>query len=145
MEVVEVTRTQELERRFSLAWSRQVGSRDGSTTNDSISGRAWRLRTGNAITPPTIASGMAFVADIDRGRTSSSKHRHWRKRMELCRRGPNRTVLQPFTQGLCLFGSHDGYVYCLDAKNGKLAWKFRAAPVDRRIRGLWQCRINLAG
>jgi outer membrane protein assembly factor BamB len=32
-----------------------------------------------------------------------------------------------------LFGSADGYVYCLRASDGALAWRFRAAPEDRRL------------
>lgn len=36
-------------------------------------------------------------------------------------------------KGLCLFGCRDGWVYCLNAANGKLAWRFRAAPVERRM------------
>ena len=36
-------------------------------------------------------------------------------------------------QGLCLFGSHDGYVYCLDAADGSLRWRFLAAPYERNI------------
>jgi outer membrane protein assembly factor BamB len=32
-----------------------------------------------------------------------------------------------------LFGSADGYVYCVLADNGKLAWRFRAAPRDERL------------
>ncbi|MHC4580497.1 MAG: hypothetical protein ACYS14_03515, partial [Planctomycetota bacterium] len=32
-----------------------------------------------------------------------------------------------------LFGSADGYVYALRADDGVLAWRFRAAPVDRRM------------
>lgn len=36
-------------------------------------------------------------------------------------------------KNLALFGAADGYVYCLNAENGRLAWRFRAAPVDRRI------------
>jgi len=36
-------------------------------------------------------------------------------------------------QGLALFGSADGYVYCLRSSDGVLAWRFRAAPTDRRI------------
>jgi outer membrane protein assembly factor BamB len=35
--------------------------------------------------------------------------------------------------GLCLIGSRDGWVYCLRASDGALAWRFRAAPIDRRI------------
>ena len=36
-------------------------------------------------------------------------------------------------RGLCLFGANDGWVYCLRAADGELAWRFRAAPEDRRI------------
>jgi outer membrane protein assembly factor BamB len=31
-----------------------------------------------------------------------------------------------------LFGSNDGWVYCLSVVDGRLAWRFRAAPEDRR-------------
>ncbi len=37
------------------------------------------------------------------------------------------------SQGLCLFGSQDGWVYCLNAATGQLIWKFRAAPADKRL------------
>ncbi len=33
----------------------------------------------------------------------------------------------------CLFGAHDGYVYCLSLADGRLAWRFRAAPQEARI------------
>ncbi len=36
-------------------------------------------------------------------------------------------------QGLCLFGSRAGWVYCLNASDGQLVWKLRAAPLDERI------------
>ena len=32
-----------------------------------------------------------------------------------------------------LFGSADGYIYCLRADDGKLIWRFRAAPTDQRL------------
>ncbi len=37
------------------------------------------------------------------------------------------------TNSLCVFGSADGYVYCLRTADGALAWRFRAAPEDRRM------------
>ena len=36
-------------------------------------------------------------------------------------------------QGRALFGSADGWVYCLRAADGALAWRFLAAPSDCRI------------
>ncbi len=35
--------------------------------------------------------------------------------------------------GLAIFGCRDGWAYCLDAADGALAWRFRAAPEERRI------------
>jgi hypothetical protein len=35
--------------------------------------------------------------------------------------------------GLVLFGSADGRVYCLRADDGAMVWRFLAAPYDRRI------------
>ncbi|MFH0938183.1 MAG: PQQ-binding-like beta-propeller repeat protein [Planctomycetota bacterium] len=36
-------------------------------------------------------------------------------------------------QGLCLFGCNDGWIYCLKADEGKLVWRLRAAPEEKRI------------
>jgi hypothetical protein len=36
-------------------------------------------------------------------------------------------------RGLCLFGTRSGFVYCLRVSDGALAWRFRAAPQDRRL------------
>ncbi|HEO70938.1 MAG TPA: hypothetical protein ENN80_06705, partial [Candidatus Hydrogenedentes bacterium] len=41
-------------------------------------------------------------------------------------------------EGLVLFGSADGYVYCLRAEDGVLVWRFRAAPAERRIVAMGQ-------
>jgi outer membrane protein assembly factor BamB len=35
-------------------------------------------------------------------------------------------------QGRAFFGSHDGYVYAVNVQDGALAWRFLAAPADRR-------------
>jgi hypothetical protein len=36
-------------------------------------------------------------------------------------------------QGCALFGSADGHVYCLNAGDGQLVWRYRAAPEDWRM------------
>lgn len=33
------------------------------------------------------------------------------------------------------FGSDDGHLYCLDASNGEVAWRFQAAPTERLLLG----------
>ncbi|MCA9038953.1 MAG: PQQ-binding-like beta-propeller repeat protein [Planctomycetaceae bacterium] len=38
-------------------------------------------------------------------------------------------------QDLALFGSDDGYVYCVNALDGELKWKFRAGPEDYWLLG----------
>ncbi|MCX5671178.1 MAG: PQQ-binding-like beta-propeller repeat protein, partial [Planctomycetota bacterium] len=35
-------------------------------------------------------------------------------------------------EGLCLFGSHDGWVYCLKAADGSPLWRFLAAPYEHK-------------
>jgi len=37
------------------------------------------------------------------------------------------------TNSLCLFGSADGWIYCLRASDGELVWRFRAAPAERHV------------
>ena len=41
-------------------------------------------------------------------------------------------------QGRALFGSADGWVYCLRAFNGELVWRFRAAPKELKTVALGQ-------
>ncbi len=38
-----------------------------------------------------------------------------------------------YHRGLLLFGSADGWVYCVRAEDGVLAWRFRAAPAERTV------------
>ncbi len=39
------------------------------------------------------------------------------------------------SKGKVYFVSDDGYLYCVDAKQGNLVWKFRGGPSDRKILG----------
>ena len=43
------------------------------------------------------------------------------------------TARRPSTRERVLFGSADGWVYCLGAADGQLVWRFRAAPAERLV------------
>jgi len=51
--------------------------------------------------------------------------------------------------GKVYFGSDDGYVYCLNSKDGSLVWKYRPGPSDEKIIGngrmisLWPVRTGV--
>jgi hypothetical protein len=81
-------------------------------------------------TEPVSAEGKTFVARI---------HEH---RME-ARDASGRALWSVTTggrisgpplvhEGVCFFGSHDGWVYGVRADDGVLLWRFRAAPYDRK-------------
>ena len=117
----------ELNDRLSLVWSKQI-----APDRQNPSGRAWSLRTGNRLTAPTVYNGTVFVADVDSGELDALDATSGKRRWSYLAAG---RIDSPPTlhNGLCLFGSHDGYVYCLSARDGRLVWRFRAAPLDRRI------------
>jgi hypothetical protein len=92
----------------------------------------WQTEVGGKITPPVLADGRLYVAQVE-------THRIW------CLDQADGRPCWTFTagarvdspptihEGRVLFGCRDGWVYCLNAADGRLAWRFRAAPDDRRI------------
>ncbi|MBN1344419.1 MAG: PQQ-binding-like beta-propeller repeat protein [Phycisphaerae bacterium] len=82
-------------------------------------------------TPATAAGGLLFVCDAD-GRVTAidaaTGKTHW---VALT----SGRILQPPTisGGRAYVGSGDGCVYAFEAATGRRLWRFRAAPVERRI------------
>ena len=92
----------------------------------------WNLRLGGRLTQPVVADRRVFIADIDRHAIhavdADSGERLWSFT------GGGRIDSPPtHDRGRLVFGSANGYVYCLRAVDGALAWQFRAAPIDRRL------------
>lgn len=90
-----------------------------------------QARASEMQTKPLTADGRTFTALI---------HEH---RMQ-CRDADGK-LLWSFTaagrissppvivENLCIFGSHDGRIYALHVADGSLAWRFMAAPYERKV------------
>ncbi len=113
---------------------RHDGGRSGATT-EKVSARVqqkWTAKLGGRLTQPVIGGGRLFVSDID-SRTIFAIEAASGKILWKYHAGGRVDSPPTFVGGRLLFGSADGYVTCLSANDGLLAWRFRAAPVDRRI------------
>ena len=94
--------------------------------------RAWQADLGGKLSSLVMAEGKVFVAQID-AHAVHALEADSGKRVWSCTAG-GRVDSPPTTyEGLVLFGSADGWVYCLRASDGQLAWRFRAAPEERRV------------
>ena len=87
---------------------------------------------GAKLTQPVIAGGRVFVASTDAhtlyALDAGDGREIWRftagGRIDSSPTVWNQTVL---------FGSADGWIYCVGAADGALAWRFRAAPAERLV------------
>ena len=113
---------------------RHDAARSGSagTKIEGVLDATWETKIGGRLSSPVIAGGKVFVA-------SSDSHTVWAldaaggKPLWSFSAGARVDTPPTVHQGLALFGSADGWVYCLRAADGKLAWRRRAAPDDVRM------------
>ncbi|MGM0488935.1 MAG: PQQ-binding-like beta-propeller repeat protein [Planctomycetota bacterium] len=93
---------------------------------------AWQTRLGGTLSPVVVADGKLFVAQVDAHKVhaldASNGDTAWRFTA-----GGRVDTPPTITEGRCVFGSADGWVYCLRAADGTLIWRFRAAPAEQRI------------
>ncbi|UCD29859.1 MAG: PQQ-binding-like beta-propeller repeat protein, partial [Planctomycetota bacterium] len=92
----------------------------------------WKVKLGTKLTAPVVTGGKLFVAACD---THTVLALDVASGKQLWRFTVDGRVDSPPTiyQGMVLFGSSDGHVYCLRASDGELVWRFLAAPLDRRV------------
>ncbi len=102
----------------------------------------WTAEVGTRITPPVSADGMVFVAAVDQYMIHALRETNGSQLWTFAAGG--RIDSPPtYYRGHLLFGSADGWLYCLNAKGGELAWRFRAAPSERmlvsdgRVESVW--------
>jgi len=98
---------------------------------------AWTMPLGGKLTQPLVVARRLFVARVDAAQVCCLDAATGRPIWDYCAGG--RVDSSPtYYRGRLIFGSADGWVYCLRASDGVLAWKFRAAPEDRRVMAFGQ-------
>lgn len=91
----------------------------------------WQTRLTTQASAPVIAAGRVFVADVD-AHTVCALNAVDGKIQWTYTTGGRVDSPPTYYRGRLLFGSHDGWVYCLRATDGALIWRFKALP-DRLI------------
>ncbi|MFB0552578.1 MAG: PQQ-binding-like beta-propeller repeat protein [Phycisphaerae bacterium] len=93
---------------------------------------SWQTDLGGKLSSAVLADDKLFVASIDTHTVYALDESSGKILWSYTTGG---RVDSPPTiyKGLVLFGSADGWVYCLAASDGALVWRFRAAPKDLRL------------
>jgi hypothetical protein len=106
----------------------------GGTTKAAIPARLevkWQTKLPTSPTAPIIAAGKVFACDIDThtlyALDSSNGNTLWTFTAD------GRIDSPPtYYNAMVLFGSRDGWLYCVSAEDGELSWRFKDLP-DRLI------------
>jgi outer membrane protein assembly factor BamB len=95
---------------------------------------SWRAQHNHnqIISAPVVANGKVFCSLIDEHQVVAVDEQSgevvWRYTAAARIDSP-----PTIHRGLCLFGSRDGWVYCLRAADGRLAWRRHISPSPERI------------
>jgi len=94
--------------------------------------RSWEIKLDGRLSSPVVAGGKLFVASVDSHAVHALDALTGKPAWSFTAGG---RVDSPPTiwRDRALFGSADGYVYCLRASDGQLVWRYRAAPENRRM------------
>ncbi len=92
----------------------------------------WREHVGKKLAPPVVVDGRLFVPLVDQHQVVAVNTTDGKQQWEFAA-GARIDSPPTYYRSTVLFGSADGWVYCVRAADGKLVWRFRAAPEERRI------------
>lgn len=124
-------KTQNSRPRTAGDWPTYRGNnaRNGSTATSIPSAlkRTWKANIGGRLSGVTVADGKVFVAQVDAHTVHALDAAKGEKLWQFTA-GARVDSPPTFYNGLALFGSADGYVYCLRASDGELVWRFLASP-----------------
>ena len=94
--------------------------------------QAWRTKIGGRLSSPVAGRGKIFVAAVD-AHTIHALDASGGKALWSYTAGGRVDSPPTIYKNTVLFGSADGWVYCLGEADGALLWRFRGAPADRLI------------
>ncbi|MHC4096136.1 MAG: outer membrane protein assembly factor BamB family protein [Planctomycetota bacterium] len=94
--------------------------------------QAWETKLGGKLSSVVVAEDKLFVASVDTHTVYALDAKDGKTLWNYTTAG---RIDSPPTiyRRRVLFGSADGWLYCLRASDGVLAWRFRAAPIDHRL------------
>ncbi len=92
--------------------------------------QSWKTDLGGHLTALTIAGGRCFVAGD--AHAVHALDAETGKPLWTFTAGGRVDSPPTIADGRTVFGCRNGYVYCLQAADGRLVWRFRAAPKDQR-------------
>jgi outer membrane protein assembly factor BamB len=118
---------------------RSNAARGGMTTTDIPDKltKKWSVSLGGKVTQPVIAGGKLFVATTNT-HTIHALSVDGGKAIWTYTAGGRIDSSPTIYKSMVLFGSADGWIYCLTAADGKLVWRFRAAPAERLVNAYGQ-------
>ncbi|MBL7218716.1 MAG: PQQ-binding-like beta-propeller repeat protein [Phycisphaerae bacterium] len=95
-------------------------------------GQAWGKKFGTKLSQPVVAGGKLLVSAVDTHTVCALDAKTGKESWHFVAGG---RVDSPPTihAGMAIFGCADGNVYALRLADGKLAWRFQAAPNDRKL------------
>ncbi|HYW79388.1 MAG TPA: PQQ-binding-like beta-propeller repeat protein, partial [Thermoguttaceae bacterium] len=127
---------------LSMQWPtlRHDSLRSGSTTSTVSTklGDRWQTNLGGQITAPVVVGDYLLVAAVDTHRVIALDASDGTPRWTFTAGGRIDSPPTICAPGLALFGSADGWVYCVQLADGQLVWRFRAALQDRKTVALDQ-------
>jgi outer membrane protein assembly factor BamB len=94
--------------------------------------QAWSTDVGSPATQPVVGHGRVIVATPETHTVHALDAGSGEPRWTFT--AGSRVDSSPtLYNGTVLFGSADGVIYCLDARDGARCWRQRVAPADRRL------------
>jgi outer membrane protein assembly factor BamB len=93
---------------------------------------AWSRQVGPALTSPVVSAARVYLASTETHSVSAVDAERGTTIWSYTAGGPVDTPPTVY-RGFALFGCADGWVYCLRAADGQLAWRRRVAPEDTQL------------